>query len=322
MTMHALGVFREILHSPERESDDAAILRLVGEALAREGITVSLKPPEEVLRERQKFERSLPQLIFAMCEQENILQLLKQWKSDQTVIINSPDSIFNTYRYKMVPILQASRIPMPQSELLPVSDGQFLSAPPAHPARENGPAKQAAPHSRPIGKIWVKRGDVHNTQKGDVVLVETDEEIQRSFNSFRLRGVKQALLQQHMDGDLIKFYGTAAAGGDPAIPRGETASRALSSYEIGTGWFKWFYHKDQNLKRYKFSKTTLKQMTHAAAGYLGLEIFGGDAIVTASGEIFLIDMNAWPSFALFRAEAAKVIGQYLLSRLSGRVASL
>ena len=36
----------------------------------------------------------------------------------------------------------------------------------------------------------------------------------------------------------------------------------------------------------------------------GLEVYGGDAIVTAAGELVLLDLNAWPSFALYRDEAA------------------
>jgi D-alanine-D-alanine ligase-like ATP-grasp enzyme len=55
-----------------------------------------------------------------------------------------------------------------------------------------------------------------------------------------------------------------------------------------------------------------------AAGALGLEIYGGDCIATASGELVLIDLNAWPSFALFREEAASAIAAYLSVRFTGR----
>jgi hypothetical protein len=51
-----------------------------------------------------------------------------------------------------------------------------------------------------------------------------------------------------------------------------------------------------------------------AAAALGLEIYGGDCIVTRAGEIVLIDLNAWPSFALFREEAASAIAAYLSAR--------
>jgi len=54
-----------------------------------------------------------------------------------------------------------------------------------------------------------------------------------------------------------------------------------------------------------------------AAGALGLEIYGGDCIATAAGKLVLIDLNAWPSFALFREEAASAIAAYLSVRFTG-----
>ena len=54
-----------------------------------------------------------------------------------------------------------------------------------------------------------------------------------------------------------------------------------------------------------------------AAGALGLEVYGGDAIATASGDLVLLDLNAWPSFALYRDEAAPVIAEYLSLRFGG-----
>jgi hypothetical protein len=56
-----------------------------------------------------------------------------------------------------------------------------------------------------------------------------------------------------------------------------------------------------------------------AAAALGLEIYGGDAIATKGGTLVLIDLNAWPSFALYRDEASAEIAAYLKQRFtSGR----
>ena len=60
---------------------------------------------------------------------------------------------------------------------------------------------------------------------------------------------------------------------------------------------------------------TLRDIACRAASALGLDIWGGDAIVTPAGEIFLIDVNAWPSFALYREEAADRIAAHLAARL-------
>jgi D-alanine-D-alanine ligase-like ATP-grasp enzyme len=59
----------------------------------------------------------------------------------------------------------------------------------------------------------------------------------------------------------------------------------------------------------------LQTVTQRAAAAIGLEVYGGDAIITPAGEIFLIDINAWPSFALFREEAAPRLAAWMLHRI-------
>jgi hypothetical protein len=53
-----------------------------------------------------------------------------------------------------------------------------------------------------------------------------------------------------------------------------------------------------------------------AAAALGLDVYGGDAIVSAAGAISIIDLNAWPSFALYRPVAASRIAALLTARFS------
>jgi D-alanine-D-alanine ligase-like ATP-grasp enzyme len=59
-------------------------------------------------------------------------------------------------------------------------------------------------------------------------------------------------------------------------------------------------------------------MAAAGAGALNLDIFGGDAIITPEGRIYLIDINSWPSFARVRTEAAVQIAWQLRARLRRR----
>ena len=47
----------------------------------------------------------------------------------------------------------------------------------------------------------------------------------------------------------------------------------------------------------------------------GLEIFGGDVIVAPSGELTLIDLNDWPSFAPCRDRASDAIAEHLMRRV-------
>lgn len=156
----------------------------------------------------------------------------------------------------------------------------------------------AGPVPAPTLPIWVKRPDVHNTQEGDVVLAETEPALQSALAGLAARGMARVVLQPNVAGDLVKFYGI---GGPGEAPR----------------WFRWFYHKDQTLAGHPLDPDALARLAAAAAGALGLEVYGGDAIATAGGRLVLLDVNAWPSFALYRDEASAVIAAYLAEVFGG-----
>ena len=106
------------------------------------------------------------------------------------------------------------------------------------------------------------------------------------------------VLQPHIEGDLVKFYGIG-----PARRRGEPA------------WFRWFHHADQRLAGHPVDTEALARLAARAAGAIGLEVYGGDAIVGAGGALTLLDLNAWPSFARYRDEAAEVIAAHVALRV-------
>jgi phosphatidylglycerophosphate synthase len=110
-------------------------------------------------------------------------------------------------------------------------------------------------------------------------------------------------VQRHVPGDLVTFYGVAAPrrNGRPATP--------------AAGWFRWFYPREHPSEGHPFDFEALKAIACRAAEALELDVWGGDAIVTPEGEILVIDVNAWPSFALFRDEAAGHIAARLAARL-------
>ena len=106
------------------------------------------------------------------------------------------------------------------------------------------------------------------------------------------REIKDLAIQRHTDGDLIKFYG------------------------VGPGqWFTWFYHDPASARRLPFELEDLAAQAELAAKTVKVEVFGGDAIITPSGEIYIIDINSWPSFARVRPEAAVQIARRLRLRL-------
>jgi len=135
---------------------------------------------------------------------------------------------------------------------------------------------------------------------GDVVFGDTADGVRRALASLLQRGIDRAVIQPHVEGDLVKFYGIGVGSGAAGAPP----------------WFRWFYHREQRLAGHPFDAPALARLVRRAATALGLEVYGGDAVITPAGEIVLLDHNAWPSFALFREEAAPRIADYLTARFS------
>jgi hypothetical protein len=269
------GIFRESTHSPGRESDDTEILRLTGKHLEAKGFQVELKAADEVV----EIEVDRPRFVFLMCERLDVLRHLRELEVSGVPHVNSPRAVHNTYRDRMIAVLDEANVP-------------FI------PSRVVGTAEHPDAGALPV---WVKRGDVHNTQEGDVVFASTTAAVHAALRGLAARGIPRAVLQPHVGGDLIKFYGIGAGGGPHREPP----------------WFRWFYHKDQRLSGYPLDPRALARLVRRAAAALGLEVYGGDAIATGGGELVLLDVNAWPSFALYRDEASAGIASYLALRFSG-----
>lgn len=268
------GIFRERAHSPGREFDDSEILRLTGKHLEARGFQVSLRDPEEVAQAGAE----CPPNIFLMCERLEIIDQLRQWEARGVRHVNKPSAILNTYRDRTLALFAQDGVAFPASRLVSTASPGIV---------QSGPA-------------WVKRADVHNTQDGDVVFAPTPSDTAQTLARMAARGIRQAVLQEHVPGDLIKFYGI----GDPGLAQGPAP------------WFRWFYHKEQKLAGHRFDQEALASLAQRAAAAIGLEVYGGDAIATETGALFVIDLNAWPSFALYRDEASERIAAYLAVRFT------
>jgi hypothetical protein len=270
----AWGVYRELAHSPGRETDDALILRATAEALAARGFDVALKSPDEL---PEAADAEVPPFLFVMCERVPAVERLAAWERRGARIVNPPEGIRNTDRERTIAAFARRGIAFPRSVLVPTSAPDPAAALPPHP-------------------WWIKRADVHATQEGDVSHCPGSDALPAALARLAGRGIARAVVQEHVPGDLIKFYGVAGeSGGD-------------------LSWFQWFYHRDQKLRNHPFDPAQLQSLVARGAGALGLEVFGGDAIAGPDGRLVLIDLNAWPSFALYRAEAAERIGAFLEAR--------
>jgi hypothetical protein len=281
------GVFRELAHSPGRETDDALILKETARRLGDRGFSVELKTVDDL----PEPEPDVPPALFVMCERIPVLDRLARWETRGALVVNPTAGIRNTYRDRTATLFAAAGVPFPASVLVPTDD----------------PAPAAPSGSRDLAGLWIKRGDVHATEAADVMRAESTSGALAALAEFRRRGVSRALLQEHVPGDLIKFYGVDAAGASSGVD-------AAGGPEGGGGWFEWFYHRDQVLARHPFDAAVLEAAARKAAAALRLEVWGGDAIVGPDGAPVVIDLNAWPSFALYRDRAADAIAARLAAR--------
>jgi hypothetical protein len=262
------GICRELAHSPGRIDDDRAILKSVGAALAARGFDVELVDADA------EFDTHFAN-IFVMCERGPILDRLTKAEKTGSIIVNSPDAIRNTYRHRMVELFARHHVSAPASQIVA--------------SNANKP--------RPPTGVWVKRYDFHATEPRDVMYAASEEGWREALHGFAKRGIPFVVAQEHVPGDLIKFYGVRNA----LVP-------------VDSNWFEWFYHRDKGMLGYSFEALSLRGAAFGAAAALGLEIFGGDAIIQADGEPVIVDINAWPSYARYRDRAAQAIADLLTER--------
>lgn len=142
---------------------------------------------------------------------------------------------------------------------------------------------------------WLKRGDAAAQSKDDVVFCPDSKALETAEASFRNRGITDYVVSAHIVGDLIKFYA------------------------VRGGFFRHFYPSDDGITKfgneavngrahhYPFDTAALAADAARLADAVGVDVYGGDAIIDRNGNYFIIDFNDWPSFSRCREEAAEAI---------------
>ncbi|MFA6584658.1 MAG: hypothetical protein WCS77_10210 [Elusimicrobiaceae bacterium] len=266
-----LAVYREKTNSPNREQDDALILEAVARELETLGAQVKLIEPSAISAVNpDEWDAVIP-----MCENPPALITIGKWA--KPLLMNPVSAVFNCYRVNMTPLMTACDGIHPQTEIRAITDIPGKTAPAF--CGEKG--------------VWIKRGDVHNTCDHDVVYVKTWADSAAVRADFESREITKVVIQEHIDGDLIKFYGVGPFK-----------------------WFGWFYHSTPQAREYKFDLQTLESYAASVAKAVGLEVYGGDAIITPQGRIYIIDINSWPSFARVRNDVKKPIAEHIYGRVA------
>lgn len=264
MKLKFAGVKRKDIYSPNHITNDALILNKTGEVLKKLGHEVNIYDEEYI--ETNDLEEKY---IFSMAQGINGILRLQKMEENGAFVLNAPASALNTHRTSMVRLLTKENIPFPKSLIID----------------KNNVAEDYFSLFK-AKKVWLKRGDVHAEHKEDVTLIYSKNELDTTLEEFSKRGICSAVIQEHLPGDTIKYYGVS-----------------------GTNFLYWYYLNGNN--HASFSKNELKRLAFSSAEVLGLDIFGGDVIISPKGSISVIDVNDWPSFALVRDEAAEHIGQLI-----------
>lgn len=274
------GVMRAGAYSPNHIGNDAAIFNLVAEQLRKRGAQVTVYSEEQLMAGKVQ-----ENIIVNMCREQGSIDKLQQLEDAGALVINSGYGIENCTRERMTRILVGSGIPYPES--LVVNTDEVV--------------RDKLINAR-FTNCWIKRGDRHAMHKEDVSYARHPEEAQEVLQEYFMRGIKRAVINRHLPGDLIKFYGVR-----------------------GTQFFYWFYPFDNGQSKYgmeringhstgfHFDLDSLKKMCQKAADEVDIIIYGGDCIVSETGEIQIIDFNDWPSFAPCRIEAAPHIAKRIMT---------
>lgn len=267
--------------SPNHIGNDAAILQATVDCLRRRGCKVDQCNEEQFL---QKSDIEVD-LILNMCRETESLDKLRSLEDEGTLVVNSGYAIANCTRERMTLLLLSNGIPYPASLMVDTnSDAR-------EQLRRGG-----------YERCWVKRGEFHAKHKEDVTFCRHIEETQGVLHEFFYRGIKRAVINKHLEGDLVKFYGLKDGS-----------------------FFYWFYPLEGHHSKYgdelingiphhfKFDEEKMKEICRKAAEVTGVDIYGGDIIIDGGGNMSIIDFNDWPSFAPCREEAAPLIAKYVLS---------
>ena len=274
------GVMRAGAYSPNHIGNDAAIFNAAADQLRKRGCVVNIYS-EEQFRDADIKE----QVVLNMCREQASILKLQKLEEGGKLVINSGFGIENCTRERMTRILLGNKIPYPESLIVNTNESVTEDL-------------KAAGFS----SCWIKRGDFHAMHKEDVSYCRHPEEAQEVLHEYFYRGIKRAVINRHLPGDLIKFYGVS-----------------------GQPFFYWFYPFDEGHSKYgleaingksrglPFDEAALRDMCEKAGEILDVKIYGGDCIVDADGTVRIIDFNDWPSFAPCRTEAAPYIAKCVLA---------
>ncbi len=268
-----LLVHRAHRFSPNCVERDAAVLSAIHKAFETKGYCVEHVEEDDITEE---YLQSVSCIIISMARSKEALMLLEKWEQqEEHTVWNSAKSLLKNTRAKQMERFLFSRLPIPSTEITDDPKSTTLNFP-----------------------LWVKTGGGDAEAATDVRYFSNNDELQNA--DFEER--QTYVLSEHVDGDLLKFYGIA----------GTSFFYAYAPTSSGSGFSKFGLEAHNGASRgYAYDVEQLHQLGEKAAKICNFKLYGGDCIVRPDGSFALIDFNDFPSFAPCAQEAARALVERL-----------
>ena len=279
-----LLIQRALCYSPNSEEKDLAVLQEVGSLL--EDATIISE--DDFVNRFSTYNQSVSSesvdsanvycQIISMARSTKALECLEQLEQSGIQVLNPSAGVWACQRSNVDKVMRENHLPFPPDE---GNDG-----------------------------YWVKRADASAQSKEDVCFCQDWTEVENVKSAFMQRGIINIVVQAHVKGDVVKFYGVE-----------------------DTGFFRYYYSGDDTETKfgdeerngkpqyYPFSSSNLQADAEKLACLLQTPIYGGDAIVREDGSYVIIDFNDFPSFSRCRKDAAKAIFERMKSAVESSLKS-
>lgn len=270
--MRYLGVSRAELYSPNRVSGDAAVFRAVAAELERHG--------HEVICINENELTAIPHGIDGIFHMARSSEALEVIGRADVPVTNTVQAVMNCGRARQTEMLKDSGL-IPESLI----------------CRTGG-----VPLGWNTFPCWIKRADSHAVERDDVQFIQDAGECNNAMLGFWERGMKECVLQVHVKGWLVKFYGVRGFGLADCY--------AATEKEGKFGLERYNDQPDQAC----VDMDALTVAANRVSDLLGVDVFGGDAVVGDDGKITIIDFNDWPSFRTCTVGAAQKIADLIMKK--------
>lgn len=284
--MKILGISRSPRFSPNSVDRDSAIFDAVSSRLNRRGNDVSVISEDLfVAVNLEEFDR-----VYSMARGKDVIAMLAEEENkNNSIIINSAIALQRNTRVYLTNLFTSNNIPQPRYKVLRL------------------PLKNEI-RNEPIFPLWLKRADACTQSQNDVCFVSSINDFYDALHSFMERGIYEVVAEEHIEGDLVKFYGVEGEDFFNFIYPTENLTYSKFGLEKHNG----------SPSHYSFSEKSLKSIADKAARLCGFLIYGGDAIIKSDRTFYLIDFNDWPSFSSCRKSAAKAITNRIINMDKGK----